>query len=147
NHRVEHGAAPSLPPDYNAAVHGRTVTPSAGPCGMAVCVKEQVIAADIASDPRWDDEWRMLALSHGLRACWSTPTLSSDGAVLGTFAIYWREPRSPTRHDQKIIEQTTDLAAVAIEHKRTEEALRASEHLARGQLDALTHTLDAIAQE
>ncbi len=33
------------------------------------------------------------------------------------------------------------------QRKQAAEALRASEHLARGQLDALTHTLDALAQE
>jgi len=66
-------------------------------------------------------------LSHSLRACWSTPIMSPDGAVLGAFAIYWRQPHSSTSQDQKLIEQTTDLASVAIERKRTEEALRASE--------------------
>jgi len=119
--RVEHGAAPSLPESYNEAIHGRHLRPGAGPCGMAACLKKQVIAADVASDTRWAaSEWRTLALAHGLRACWSTPILSSDGSVLGTFAIYWREPRRPAPQDHKIIEQTTHLAAVAIERKRTE---------------------------
>src|ERR1700686_3865737 len=88
-----------------------------------------------------------LARAYGLRAGWSTPILSSDGSVLGTFAIYWREPRSPGPHHQQIIKQITHLTAVAIERKRSAESLRASELLARGQLDALTHTLDALAQE
>src|SRR5713101_8426880 len=67
--RVEHGAGPSLPPTYNEAIHGRALNPGAGPCGRAACLKEQVIAADIASDTRWDaSEWRTLALAHGLRA-------------------------------------------------------------------------------
>jgi len=146
NH-VGHVAGPSLPAEYNKAILQVIITPEAGPCGTAICTKEQVIAADIESDTRWGDAWRTLALSHGLRACWSTPIFSSDGSVLGTFAIYWREPRTPTSQDQTLIEQTTDLAAVAIGRKRAAEALRASEHLARGQLDALTHTLDALAQE
>ncbi len=139
NSRVEHGAGPSLPPDYNTAIHGRAVTPSAGPCGMAICGKEQVIATDIASDTRWDEPWRSLALSHQLRACWSTPIFSSDRSVLGTFAVYWREPRSPTSQDQKLIEQTTDLAAVAIERRRAEGELRRSEaYLAEAQKLSLT---------
>jgi signal transduction histidine kinase len=139
NNHVEHGAGPSLPPEYNAAIHGRSATPSAGPCGLAVCGKQQVIAADIASDTRWNNEWRDLALSHRLRACWSTPILASDGGVLGTFAIYWREPRSPTSQDQKLIEQTTDLAAVAIERKRADQELRRSEtYLAEAQRLSLT---------
>src|SRR5258705_1068234 len=137
--RVEHGAAPNLPSSYNEAIHGRRVNPSAGPCGMAACFKKQVIAADIASDIRWDAEWRTLALSHGLRACWSTPILSSDESVLGTFAIYWREPRRPTAHHQNLIEQTTHVAAIAIERKKAEEELRRSEaYLAEAQKLSLT---------
>jgi GAF domain-containing protein len=138
NHRVLHGAAPNLPQSYNDAIHCRVVTPEAGPCGLVVCSKEQVVAADIAADPRWDrGDWRLLALSHGLRACWSTPILSCGGAVLGTFAIYWREPRSPTAEDQKLIEQTTHLAAVTIERRQIEEKLRRNE---RG----LTEAIDTI---
>ena len=29
----------------------------------------------------------------GSRACWSTPIFATDGALLGTFALYYREPR------------------------------------------------------
>src|SRR5258706_388109 len=137
--RVEHGAAPNLPSSYNEAIHGRRVNPSAGPCGMAACSKKQVIAADIASDTRWDADWRTLALSHELRACWSTPILSSDESILGTFAIYWREPRSPTEQHQRLIEQTTHVAAIAIERKKAEEELRRSEaYLAEAQKLSLT---------
>jgi signal transduction histidine kinase len=66
---------------------------------------------------------------------------------MGTFALYSREPGSPTPEQLNLIEQMTDLAAVAIDRERAAEALRASEHLARGQLDALTHTLDSLAEE
>ncbi len=90
---------------------------------MAASLKEQVIAADVASDARWDTyEWRTLAMAHGLRACWSTPILSSDETVLGTFAIYSREPGSPTPQHQHLIGQITHLATVAIEQKCAEEA-------------------------
>jgi len=146
--RVEHGAAPSLPREYNEAIHGRLLTPDAGPCGMAAGLKKQVIAADLASDSRWDAYgWRALALAHGLRACWSTPILSSVGNVLGTFAIYWREPRSPTSEHQKIIEQTTHLAAIAIEHKRTEAALRESEERFRQMADTIPEVIWFTALE
>ncbi len=97
SNRLKHGAAPSLPLSYNESIHGRPVNLLSGPCAMAASLKEQVIAADVASDARWDTyEWRALAMAHGLRACWSTPILSSDDTVLGTFAIYSREPGSPT---------------------------------------------------
>jgi PAS domain S-box-containing protein len=136
--RLEHGAAPSLPPDYNEAIHGRPMNLYAGPCGTAACLKKQVIVTDVASDTRWDaSDWRTLALSHGLRACWSTPILSSDGGVLGTFAIYWREPRRPTEQHQRLLEQITHLAAVAIERERTEAALQESEERFRLIVDSI----------
>ena len=56
---------------------------------------------------------------------------------MGTFAIYWREPRSPTGQDQKIIEQITHLAAVAIERKRNDAALRESEERFRLIVDTI----------
>jgi C4-dicarboxylate-specific signal transduction histidine kinase len=91
---------------------------------MAAVLKEQVIAADVACDTRWDGyEWGSLALGHGLRACWSTPITSSGGAILGTFAVYWRQPGSPATAHQTIIERMTHLAAVAIERERSESAL------------------------
>jgi formate hydrogenlyase transcriptional activator len=138
SNRLQHGAAPSLPLSYNESIHGRPVNLYSGPCAMAACLKEQVIAADVASDTRWDTyEWRALAMAHGLRACWSTPILSSDETVLGTFAIYSREPGSPTAQHQHLIGQITHLATVAIEQKYAEEKLRQSEKELRRITDAI----------
>jgi formate hydrogenlyase transcriptional activator len=138
SNRLKHGAAPSLPLSYNESIHGRPVNLFSGPCAMAATLKEQVIAADIASDARWDKyEWRALAMAHGLRACWSTPILSSDEKVLGTFAIYSREPGSPTAQHQHLIGQITHLATVAIEQKYGEEKLRQSEKELQQLIDAV----------
>ena len=138
SNRLKHGAAPSLPLSYNESIHGRPVNLYSGPCAMAACLKEQVIAADVASDTRWDTyEWRTLAMAHGLRACWSTPIRSSDEKVLGTFAIYSREPGRPTAQHQYLIGQITHLATVAIEHKYGEERLRQSEQELRQLIDAV----------
>jgi PAS domain S-box-containing protein len=120
--RLRHGAAPSLPSPYTAAVDGVVIGPSAGSCGTAAYRAEPVIVSDIATDPLWAD-YRDLALAHGLRACWSTPILSSAGKVLGTFAIYYREPRSPTAIDHTVMKQIVHLASIAVERKRAEEAL------------------------
>jgi GAF domain-containing protein len=89
---LRHGAAPSLPTSYIEAIDGIAIGPSVGSCGTAAYRGEPVIVSNIATDPLWSD-FRDLALGHGLRACWSTPILSSEGRVLGTFAIYYREPR------------------------------------------------------
>ena len=123
---LRHGAAPSLPLKYTEAIDGAMIGPSAGSCGTAAYRAEPVIVSDIATDPLWAD-YRDLALAHGLRACWSTPILSSEGSVLGTFATYYREPRSPTPQESNLIEQITHLASIAIERERAEAALRASE--------------------
>jgi PAS domain S-box-containing protein len=136
--RLRRGGAPSLPSAYTGAIDGAAIGPSGGSCGTAAYRGQQVVVEDIATDPLWA-EYRELALPHSLRACWSTPVFSSENKVIATFAMYYREPRRPTRRDQEIIEQITHLAGVAIERKLTEEKLRRSEaYLAEAQ--RLTHT-------
>jgi PAS domain S-box-containing protein len=120
---LHHGAAPSLPSSYLQAVDGASIGPSAGSCGTAVYRAEPVMVEDIATDPLWTD-YRDLALAHDLRACWSTPILSSSGTVLGTFAIYYRQPRRPTPEVRTAVAQVTHLASIAIERQRSEAALR-----------------------
>ena len=124
--RLLHGAAPSLPEVYNKAIHGLLIGPKAGSCGTAAYHGKAVIVSDIAVDPLWKD-FRDLGLAHGLRACWSTPIISSGGRVLGTFAMYYREPRTPDDYDRQLIEISTNLARVAIEREQSECELRASE--------------------
>ncbi len=127
---LELAVAPSLPASYNEAILRLPVNLDAGPCGRAACLMEQVIVADVASDLQWDAYgWRTLALSCGLRACWSTPILSSENSVLGTFALYSREPGGPTPQLQDVIGQMTHLAAVAIERQRAVEQLEAEQEL------------------
>ncbi|HEV3062659.1 MAG TPA: ATP-binding protein [Vicinamibacterales bacterium] len=120
---LRHGAAPSLPAAYVEAIDGIAIGPSVGSCGTAANTRKPVVVADIATDPLWGD-FRDLALGHGLRACWSTPILSSEGRVLGTFAIYYREPRARTPYEHNIIERVTHLASIAIEREHAEVALR-----------------------
>src|SRR5881628_3137997 len=121
--QLRHGAAPSLPIKYTEAIDGLVIGPCVGSCGTAAYRAEPVIVSDIASDPLWAN-FRDLALGHGLRACWSTPILSSAGKVLGTFAIYYRQPRSPTPPEHNLIDQITHLASIAVEREQAEEALR-----------------------
>src|SRR5213595_1812900 len=75
------------------------------------------------------------------------PVISSKGKVLGTFCMYYRETRSPNSQDLELIDLATDLVRIAIERDHAEEALRASEQLARGQVEALTYSLDVLATE
>ncbi|WP_437338629.1 PAS domain-containing protein [Sorangium sp. So ce394] len=131
--RLLHGAAPSLPASYNKAVHGILIGPRAGSCGTAAHRRAPVVVEDIATDPLWAD-FRQLALPLGLRACWSTPIVSSTGEVLGTWAVYRSAPGAPTAADEEIVRVATRLAAIAIERARAERALRESrEQLAKAQ--------------
>jgi PAS domain S-box-containing protein len=146
--KIEQAVAPSLPSSYNDRFPGIQVDREGGPCTEAARRNIQVIVSDVASDTQWDTYgWRTAALTHGLKACWSTTILASNGLVLGTFAIYWREPRSPTEQDQKIIEQITHLAAVAIERKRTEAALRESEERFRLIVDTIPGFVCTLSAE
>ncbi|MBI1723940.1 MAG: PAS domain S-box protein [Gemmatimonadetes bacterium] len=132
---LRHGAAPSLPEAYMKAIDGEPIGPRAGSCGTAVYRREPVIVTDIQEDPLWAD-YRELAAQHGLRACWSTPIISYQGKVLGTFAMYYREARSPSLAEKRLIGIAPHIAGIAIEHKRANEALRESERRFRGIFDS-----------
>ena len=125
---VRHGAAPSMKETFIRAIDGQPIGPNAGSCGTAAYRKEPVYVTDIASDPLWED-YRQVALEHGLRACWSTPIKSSEGRVLGTFAMYYGEPRTPEPADLRLIEFATHLAGIGIERKRVEESLQGHRQL------------------
>jgi GAF domain-containing protein len=120
--RLRHGAAPSLPAAYCEAIDGAEIGPCAGSCGTAAYTAEPVFVSDIANDPLWID-FRELAATHGLRACWSTPILTAGRRVLGTFAMYHREPRQPTVRDLALVDLITHTAALVIDRKQTQEAL------------------------
>jgi formate hydrogenlyase transcriptional activator len=144
--RLWHRAAPSLPKSYTDSMDGIVIGPSVGSCGTAAYRGEPVISSDIASDPLWGD-YRHLPLAHGLRASWSTPILSSEGKVLGTFAMYTREARSPTPQHQNLIEQISHLASIAIERTRAEEKLRQSESELRQLIDAVPHHIFVLGPD
>ncbi len=118
--RVRHGAAPSLPASFNRTVDNQEIGPCAGSCGTAAFLRRQVIVTDIAQDPLWA-HYRGAALAAGLRACWSTPILSRRAEVLGTFAIYYREPCAPAPLHVDLIALATHLAGVAIDRSATKQ--------------------------
>jgi len=137
---IRHGVAPNLPDAYNAAIDGLEVGPTTGSCGTAMHLRSTVIADDIETDPRWTD-YRDLALAHGLRACWSTPLVTDDGEVLGSFALYYDEPATPSEADRAIIDTARTLARIAIERHRDVAALRRSESRLRGLANSVPGVL------
>jgi PAS domain S-box-containing protein len=138
--------APSLPAPYVAQIDGIPVGPKGCSCGTAVHRKEPVYVTDILSDPLWDD-YRHLAVPYGLRACWSQPLLSSDGKVLGTFASYHRDVRSPNTTDLQLIENAGHIAGIAIERHVNEEELRRSEARNAAIMDSALDCIVTIDHE
>ena len=114
NH-VRHAVAPSLAKDYVKAIDGAPIGPKHGSCGTAMFRGKPVVVTDIATDPLWED-YRAYARIIGMAACWSTPILSSKGKVLGSFAMYYRDPRGPKPEEQHLTDVATKLASHAIEH-------------------------------
>jgi PAS domain S-box-containing protein len=142
---LEHGAAPSLPSTFTAAIEGRPVNTDSGPCAMAAYLDKQVISVDLALETRWEEyQWCPMALAHGLRSCWSTPISSTTGKVLGAFAIYYREPRTPTTEDQVLIGQLTHIASIAIERQQSQMSLSRALDELKASEGRLRTTIDAI---
>lgn len=131
---LRHGAAPSLPAEYCAAIDGVTIGPEVGSCGTAAFLNQTVIVEDIATDPLWAN-YKSLALEHGLQACWSTPIHDEKQQVIGTFAIYLREPAQPTADHARLAAVARQTASIAIVRHRSEAALRERESLLSSATD------------
>ncbi len=142
---LRYGVAASLPEAYRAATDGLCVGPNVGSCGTAAYLRQPVFVSDIASDPRWV-KFRDFALQSGLRAAWSTPVMSHDGKVLGTFCLYYREVRQPGPGEIQLIDYASRIAGIAIERDRSQTALtKAFEQIEKSEAH-LRHIVDAIPQ-
>ena len=120
---LRNGAAPSLPKAYTEIIDGLEIGACAGSCGTAAYLGAAVFVSDIATDPHWAD-YKDIALPHGFRACWSIPILGRDRKVLGTFAMYHREPREPTVGDLMLVDLITQTAALVIDREQAKAALQ-----------------------
>ncbi|HYL25382.1 MAG TPA: PAS domain S-box protein, partial [Burkholderiales bacterium] len=125
--RLEFAAAPNIPEDFKACMAPFLgIGPDMGNCGRAAFRRRPVYTEDVALDPRWV-HCRDVALRNGIRAAWSTPVLSDDNAVLGTFTMLYGEPGLPSDEHVQLIDMAVQMARVAIQSKQDEEKLRASE--------------------
>ncbi len=127
---LHYGCAGRLPERFQQVTNGVAIGPGAGSCGTAAYRDEPVIVCDIASSPLWAD-YKDIALSENLAACWSIPLHSSNGDVLGTFAMYYPTPRHPSAEDWNLIDQFIHLAEIAIESSQAKQALKASQERLR----------------
>jgi len=145
--QLRHGAAPGLPSAYCRALDGTPIGPTVGSCGTACYLSEPVIVEDINTSPLWED-YRELAAEFDLRACWSHPILSSDRQVLGSFAVYYDQPRQPTRADLTCIGKFTHLTSLIIEKflmEERENRLRQEVFQAQAKFQAFAQVLPDVA--
>lgn len=112
--RICHGAGPSLPAEFIAAIDGAEIGPSHGSCGTAAFTRQEVHVRDIENDALWA-AYKDAALPHGFKACWSTPLLSHKGAAYGTFALYFMESRDPNAEEREVVGMLAQTAVLAIE--------------------------------
>jgi formate hydrogenlyase transcriptional activator len=117
-------AGPHIPATFKAAITPWRIGPDRASCGAAVFTKQRVIVPNISKDPRWPDDARDLTLSHGFIAAWSEPLISKDGEVLGTFAMYYPEARTPRNSDFELIAGAGHIARIAIEIEQSHLALK-----------------------
>ncbi len=147
--RLHNGASPSLPEDYLQAIEGIQADENVGTCSAAAATCQIIVSPDIANDPRWTD-LKHLPLGLGFQAAWSLPVMAADRRVLGTFGTYFREKRGPTKFERETVEILAKTAALAIERKQSEEALRSSEtklQLSHQELERRVNTRTAALSE
>jgi len=143
---LRYGVAANLPQAYQAATDGVCIGPNVGSCGAAAYLRQPVFISDMLSHPNWEG-FRDVVLQSGLRAAWSTPILSHDGKVLGTFCMYYREVRQPVMDEIQLIDYASRIAAIAIERKRAEEKLRQDEREFRQLIDFLPQHVLVLDKE
>jgi PAS domain S-box-containing protein len=145
---LRHGAAPRLPVAYTQAIDGTEIGPSVGSCGTAAYTKRPVYVEDIATNPLWRD-FKDLALSHGLRACWSTPILDAEGNVFGTFAVYYTHSALPNDEHMRLVDLATQTTAICLtRHRAMRDRKRMQESQLRSQkLEALGTLSGGIAHD
>jgi PAS domain S-box-containing protein len=140
--KLHPGAAPQLPAAYLQAIDGVAIGEGVGSCGTAAFRQETVIVSDIATDPLWQN-FKGLALEHGLQACWSIPVISNDGLVLGTFAVYHREIYTPNQQELSVVALATNIAGIAIERQQATQALEQLNQELESKVEERTAALHA----
>src|SRR5271155_1746688 len=142
---LRYAAAPNLPESYRIATDGATIGPNGGPCSLASYRRQAVFVADFQSDSRCEN-FKEKPLSAGLLAGWSSPIISHGGEVLGTFGMYFREVRTPTEREVRLIEYASRVAGIAIERDRSQAALQQAFEETRKSEGQLRQITDAIPQ-
>jgi len=149
--RLWPAAGPRVARGWREALSPAMIGPDMGSCGTAAFLKERVIISDVATDPRCSGvapaQSPDVAIAYGIRAAWSEPLVSKDNELLGTFALYYGDPRSPTGDDLRLIEEAAQLALIAIEADRSQAALKKAVQEARGIVDAIPQSIAVLSPD
>src|SRR6266446_178404 len=143
---LRYAAAPKLSDEYRVATDGVCIGPHVGSCGAAAYLRQPVFVSDVLPHPHFAN-FRDLIVRTGLRASWSSPIVSHDGRVLGTFGMFYREVREPGPDEIQLIDYASRIAGIAIESKRTEEKLRQDERELRQLIDFLPQHVLVLDRE
>jgi len=142
---LRYGVAANVTEAYRAATDGVCIGPNAGSCGAAAFFRQPVFISDMLSHPNWEG-FKDVILESGLRAAWSTPIMSQDGNVLGTFCMYYREVCHPTPDDIQLIDYASRIAGLAIEREQSQSALTLAFEKIRKSEAQLKQIVDVIPQ-
>ncbi|HVW96562.1 MAG TPA: PAS domain-containing protein [Mucilaginibacter sp.] len=122
NNRLFDWASPSLPAAYIKSIENLPISENGGSCGTAAHLKKKIIVSDIATDPRWAD-YKNLALTYGLRACWSYPIINAERKVMATLGMYYKEIKKPNDEELKVIERVTAILKIILENRQRAEII------------------------
>jgi PAS domain S-box-containing protein len=143
--RLRFAAGPKLPDAYRVATDCVYIGPEVGSCGAAAYLRKPVFVADVLTHPHFAN-FRDLLVQAGLRAVWSSPIISHDGKVLGTFGMYNRDVRHPSPAEMQLIDYASRIAGIAIERDRSKSALTfAFEKIKKSETE-LREIVDVIPQ-
>ncbi|WP_148230614.1 CheR family methyltransferase [Chitinophaga pinensis] len=139
--------------EYAKDINGFQIGPESLACGLAMHTGDPVITEDIEEDPRWE-QWRPIARKYDYRGCWSFPVRTIGGPILGTLAIYFRQPRSPQQRELEMAAIITHSASIiisryneAVERAQAEEALRLSEQRLKNLLKIREEFISVASHE
>lgn len=114
---LRNGASPNLPRDYLNAIDRIRPDPGVGTCAAAAATGCVVTTPDFCADDKWA-ELRHLPMQLGFVGAWSTPIVSAEGKVLGTFGTYFREKRLPSDEEIAGVQRLAEIAAATLTQAR-----------------------------